>query len=148
MIPTESATQSQQDDRQRILDLLDRQEVIDELGKYGISKVEATARIKSLTDKEVTKIAGRLVELPEGGSSGCQRVIVNGKVVSESSGCDSPDAGVVLAIIGVIILIVLFLYWIFSRNKAEVNSPSSRKEPAPEPVIVVEECDPGYEFCI
>jgi Family of unknown function (DUF6627) len=66
MVPTESATQIQ-DDRQRILDLLDRQEVIDELEKYGISKVEAVARINSLTDEEVTQIAGKLDELPEGG---------------------------------------------------------------------------------
>ena len=70
MIPTESAAQSQEQintDRQRILDLLDRQEVIDELEKYGISKVEAVARINSLTDEEVTEIAGKLDELPEGG---------------------------------------------------------------------------------
>jgi uncharacterized protein DUF6627 len=65
MVPTESAAQAQ-DDRQRLLDLLDRQEVIDELEKYGISKVEATARINSLNDEEVTMIAGKLDELPEG----------------------------------------------------------------------------------
>ena len=68
MIPTESANQVQ-DDRQRILDLLDRQDVVDELGKYGISKVEAATRINSLTDEEVTKIAGRLNELSEGGQA-------------------------------------------------------------------------------
>ena len=68
MIPTESAVQSQvQDDRQRILDLLERQEVVDELEKYGVSKVEAIARINSLTDEEVMLIAGKLDELPEGG---------------------------------------------------------------------------------
>jgi Family of unknown function (DUF6627) len=68
MVPTESAAQFQiQDDRQRLLDLLGRQEVVDELGKYGISKVEATARINSLTDEEITKIAGKLDELQEGG---------------------------------------------------------------------------------
>jgi hypothetical protein len=67
MIPTESAAQTQsQDDRQRILDLLNRQEIINELGKYGITKVEAVARINSLTDEEVTKIAGKLDALPNG----------------------------------------------------------------------------------
>ena len=66
MVPTESAVQAQ-DDRQRILDLLDRQEVVDELEKYGVSKVEATVRINSLSDEEVTKIAGKLDELPAGG---------------------------------------------------------------------------------
>jgi hypothetical protein len=64
MIPTESAAQSQvETDRQRILDLLNRQEVIDELEKYGIPKEEAAVRINSLTDEEVTEIAGKLDEL-------------------------------------------------------------------------------------
>jgi Family of unknown function (DUF6627) len=66
MVPTESAIRVQ-DDRQRLLDLLERQEVIEELEKYGISKVEAVARINSLTDEEVTMIAGKLDELPPGG---------------------------------------------------------------------------------
>ena len=151
MIPTESSIEqpsTSNTDRQRILDLLDRQEVIDELEKYGISKVEATARINSLTDEEVTEIAGKLDELPEGGfsfgSSGCHRTTVNGRVVSESPGCDSPDAGAVLAVIGIIILLVL-IFWFFFRNKAEVYSPSSKEEPASVPVD--EDCDPGMESC-
>jgi len=68
MVPTESAVQVQ-DDRQRLLDLLDRQDVIDELEKYGISKVEAVARINSLSDEEVVVIAGKLDELSEGGQA-------------------------------------------------------------------------------
>ena len=70
MLPTESSLLSQEQintDRQRLLDLLDRQEVVDELEKYGISKVEAVARINSLTDEEVTQISGKLDELPAGG---------------------------------------------------------------------------------
>jgi Family of unknown function (DUF6627) len=69
MVSTESAVQIP-DDRQRILDLLDRQEVIDELEKYGISKVEAVTRINSLSDEEITQIAGKLDELPAGGNPG------------------------------------------------------------------------------
>ena len=65
MIPTESANQVQ-NDRQRILDLLDRQDVVEELEKYGISKVEAVARINSLSDEGVAQIAERLDELPAG----------------------------------------------------------------------------------
>ena len=77
MVPTESANQSQyQDDRQRLLELLNRQEVIDELEKYGISKVEAVVRINSLSDEEVTKIAGKLDELPEGGYVGGYAAII------------------------------------------------------------------------
>jgi len=130
---------------------LDRQDVIGELEKHGISKVEAVARINSLTDEEVTDIAGRLDELPEGGffnfNSGCHRTTVNGRVVSESPGCDSPDVGAVLAVIGILILVGLLLYWLFSLNKAEVYSPSSNEEPASEPVVE-EDCDPGFESCI
>ena len=148
MVSTESSLQFQeqpQTDRQRILDLLDREEVVDELGKYGISNVEAVARINSLTDEEVIEIAGKLDELPEGGfsfgPSGCHRVIVNGKVVSESSGCDDgPDAGVVLAVIGILILVVIFFIWLF--RKAKVYSPSSKEAPSSE-TVVEEVCDPA-----
>jgi Family of unknown function (DUF6627) len=66
MIPTESVNQVQ-NDRQRLLDLLDRQEVIDELEKYSISKVEAVARINSLTNEEVAALATKIDRLPEGG---------------------------------------------------------------------------------
>jgi len=152
MLPTESAIEqpsTSNTDRQRILDLMDRREVVDEFEKYGISKVEATARINSLTDEEVIQIAGKLDELPEGGfgfgPSGCHRVIVNGKVVSESSGCNRPDGGAVLAVIGILILVVIFFIWLF--RKARVDSPSSKEGPASE-TVVEEVCDPGMESCI
>jgi Family of unknown function (DUF6627) len=72
MVPTESSIEqpsTSSTDRQRLLDLLNRQDVVDELEKYGISKLEATARINSLTEEEVTKIAGKLNELSEGGEN-------------------------------------------------------------------------------
>jgi len=149
IIPTKSSIEQLSQDetnRQRILDLMDRREAVDEFEKYGISKVEAIARINSLTDEEVTQIAGRLGELPEGGyfnfgPSGCSRVIVNGKVVSESPGCDDgPDAGVVLAVIGILILVVIFFIWLF--RKAKVYSPSSKEAPSSE-TVVEEVCDPA-----
>jgi len=152
MLPTESSVQSTTyEDRQRILDLLNRQEAVEKMEKYGISKVEAITRINSLTDEEVTRIAGKLDELPEGGffnfNSGCHRTTVNGRVVSESPGCDSPDAGAILAVLGILIIVGLLLYWLFSRNKAKVYSPSSNEGPASEPVVE-EVCDPGFESCI
>jgi Family of unknown function (DUF6627) len=129
---------------------MDRREVVDELEKYGINKVEATARINSLTDEEVTKIAGRLDELPAAGffnfGPSCHRTSVNGRVVSESPGCDSADAGAVLAIIGILVLIGLFIYWLFFRNKAEVDSPSSKEGTVSVPVEV--DCDPEIDSCI
>ncbi len=113
MVPTESTIeQPSQDetDRQRILDLLDRQEVVNELEKYGITKVEATSRINSLTDEEVTEIAGKLDELPTAGffNLGKSCVEQNGRPVAGD--CDSPDAGAVLAAIGILILVGLFIY--------------------------------------
>jgi hypothetical protein len=136
MIPTESAIEqppTSNTDRQRILDLLDRQEVIEELEKYDISKDEATVRINSLTDEEVTQISGKLDGLPTGGSHGWEMEH------------DSPEWGSVLAVIGVLILVGLLIYWLFSRNKAEVDSPPSKEEPASVPVEEV--CDPGMESC-
>jgi hypothetical protein len=70
MVSTESTIEqpsTSNTDRQRLLILLDRQEVIDELGKYGISKVEAVARINSLSDEEVTALVAEIDRLPAGG---------------------------------------------------------------------------------
>ena len=39
--------------RQQLLDLADRQEVIDQLVQYGVTKEEAINRINSLTDEEI-----------------------------------------------------------------------------------------------
>jgi len=67
MVPTESTIeQPSQDeaDRQRILDLLNRKEVINELEKYGITKVEAVARINSLTNEEITSLNNQIDQLP------------------------------------------------------------------------------------
>lgn len=72
MVPTGSVLQSQthipsQTDRQRLLDLLQREDIQMKLQKYGISKVEAAARINSLTDEELSKIAGKLDRVSAGG---------------------------------------------------------------------------------
>ena len=47
---------------------MDRQEVIDEFEKYGISKVEATARINSLTDEEIAALVKDIDSVPAGGN--------------------------------------------------------------------------------
>jgi hypothetical protein len=70
MVQTESSIEqssTSNTDRQRLLDLLDRQEVVAELEKYGISKVEATARINSLTNEEVAALNKRIGQLHAGG---------------------------------------------------------------------------------
>lgn len=66
----EIATQrSLANDRARLADLVAREEVQRELKAYGISPEEAQARISSLTDEEVSQVAGRLDELPAGQSA-------------------------------------------------------------------------------
>lgn len=143
MVPTESSIEqpsTSNTDRQRILDLLDRQEVIDELEKYGVSKVETLARINSLTDEEVTQIAGKLDELPAGGV--CIRT-----PSYTSPGCEKPklEGG---ALVAVIVVLVLLFVWIFYLilGRAEVDYPSSNEGPASGPIEEV--CDPGMESCI
>lgn len=53
--------------RQQLLDLTDRQEVIDQLTLYGVSKKEAINRINSLTDEEIEAYLAKIDELPSGG---------------------------------------------------------------------------------
>ena len=56
-------------DREKIRALLNREDVQHQLEAYGISHEEALARVNSLTDEEVTEIAGKLDELQAAGES-------------------------------------------------------------------------------
>lgn len=56
-------------DRARLADLIAREDVQSELKAYGISPEEAQARVNSLTDEEITQVAGRLDQLPAGQSA-------------------------------------------------------------------------------
>jgi len=79
MVETESALQtnpSTKNDRQFLIDLLKRQDVVKEIEKYGISRVEAVARINSLTDKEVAKVSRNFKKLKAGGQKGDYGVVV------------------------------------------------------------------------
>ena len=110
--------------------------------KYGITKEEAIVRTNSLTDEEVMEIAGKLGELPAAGFFNI------GKFCTESDpecGGSSKDGGAVLVVIGIIVLVGLFIYWFFFRNKAKVDSPSSEEGPASVPVE--EDCDMEIESC-
>ena len=63
--------------RARLYGLLEREEVRGQLEALGVGSDEARARIASLSDAEVEAIAGRLEELPAGGSGlGAVLVIV------------------------------------------------------------------------
>lgn len=62
--------------RERIRDLLARDDVRAEMVALGITSDEAEARIASLTDQEVADIAGRLDQLPAGEGVGSILIIV------------------------------------------------------------------------
>ena len=54
--------------RDRLRALLVREDVARELGELGIGPDQAKARVDALSDAELAQIAGRLDELPAGGS--------------------------------------------------------------------------------
>ena len=52
--------------RERVLALLEREDVTAQLARYGVGPDEARARIAALSDAEVQQIAGRIDQLPAG----------------------------------------------------------------------------------
>jgi methionine-rich copper-binding protein CopC len=57
---------NQSDDRAQVLNFLMREDVQQHMTRLGVDPEEAKARVASLSDEEVQKIAGRLDELPAG----------------------------------------------------------------------------------
>lgn len=55
--------------RQQLLDLTDRQEIVDRLVQYGVTKEDAIRRINSLTDEEIETYLAKIDELPSVGRS-------------------------------------------------------------------------------
>lgn len=72
LVHTEAAMDSARgsDARARIHQHLAREDVRAALRAHGIDPLDAEARVASLTDAEVTQIAGRMDELPAGGILG------------------------------------------------------------------------------
>ena len=62
--------------RARVRALVARENVAAELGRYGLTRGQAQARIDALSDAEVQRIAGRIDELPAGGDFGTVVLIV------------------------------------------------------------------------
>lgn len=54
-------------DRARISAFIDREDVLAQLQKQGVTAGEARARVNALTDDEAHKLAGKLDQLPAGG---------------------------------------------------------------------------------
>jgi hypothetical protein len=59
---------SQQSQRDRVLQLVERPEVAKELEKYGISAGQAKERVAAMSEEEVAMVAGRIDSLPAGGA--------------------------------------------------------------------------------
>jgi len=62
--------------RERIRDVLAREDVRDQMLSLGIGAVEADARLAALTDQEVADIAGKLDQLPAGEGVGSILVVI------------------------------------------------------------------------
>lgn len=56
--------------RERVLSFLDRQEVQEQLVKWGVNAQEAHARVQSLSDSDLQSIGGKLDQLPAGQDAG------------------------------------------------------------------------------
>lgn len=54
------------EDRARVRDFMARQDVQTQLTEFGVDPAMAQARVNSLSDAEIQKIAGRIDELPAG----------------------------------------------------------------------------------
>jgi hypothetical protein len=61
------ATPAQSDARNRLSELLAREEVRTGLAARGLNVEQAQARVQSMTDEEVASLAGRLDQAPAGG---------------------------------------------------------------------------------
>jgi N-acetylglucosamine-6-phosphate deacetylase len=71
MIPTATVMDAERVDaaRMRASTFLGYQDVVDVLVSQGIDPAEATARIASLSDAEVVRLADRIEQLPAGGDA-------------------------------------------------------------------------------
>jgi hypothetical protein len=69
MVGTDKVAASAQSrtDRERINTFLDRADVRKELQAKGVDANDAKARVAALTDEEVSKVAGKLDQMPVGG---------------------------------------------------------------------------------
>lgn len=62
MIPTQGS------DRERVMTLIERPEVAQQLEKMGIPAEQAKARVAAMSEAEVASLAGKLDSLPAGGA--------------------------------------------------------------------------------
>lgn len=71
LVSTDSVVAAQADaaDRAKVESFLAREDVAAQMRSMGVSPDEARARVASMSDSELRQIAGRIDELPAGGSA-------------------------------------------------------------------------------
>ena len=73
LIPTEAAAPNE---RERVMALIERPEVAQQLEKMGIPQNEAKVRVAAMSEAEVASLAGKLDALPAGGALSNQDLII------------------------------------------------------------------------
>jgi hypothetical protein len=63
------AANAAQQNRERIAAAMNRPEIMSQLEKMGVNKVDAQARVAALTDDEAATVANKIDSLPAGGDS-------------------------------------------------------------------------------
>jgi len=83
LVPTEEVVSqgAAEADRERVAAFLARDDVREQLARYGIDPGEASARVASLSDSEVQRLAARLEERPAGGANAVGALIGAGLFV-------------------------------------------------------------------
>lgn len=131
--------------REMLIDALNRQDVLEQLEHYGITKEEAVGRINSLTDEEVVALVKDIDSVPVGEGGGGN---IGGAIA----------AAVYLAIIAVILS--AYLLGVFFKgiecifSECEDKGGASYifrpwwKDSGSSSIETEEECDPGMESCI
>lgn len=72
LVPTDQliATHEMSVERERVASFMAREDVRNELSKYGVDGNEAAARVAALSDAEISNIAAQIDELPAGQDTG------------------------------------------------------------------------------
>ena len=72
MLPTDAANP----ERSRVLQILDREDVLAQLKAHGVTPTDVKARVAAMTDDEVAQLAGQIDRLPAGGSDALTILVV------------------------------------------------------------------------
>jgi hypothetical protein len=64
MLPTDATSP----ERSRVLNILDREDVLAQLSVHGVNPADVKARVAAMSDDEVAQLAGQIDSLPAGGA--------------------------------------------------------------------------------